>query len=392
MLETGLAYGAWNAGDREESRRHGEAAAALVRKRPASSAKAYVLAFSARRAFLLGEGDRGVGEAQAALAAAEEIGDEREVADALVTLGSALVAVGEPDRGLATLEEGITRAGRRHPVEAVRGLNNLSSYLASFGRLEEARAGRERALAESERAGVAFFARWARVELHFHDYWGGDWEGAASTALEVIRRAETGDRHYMDVGAYWTRSALALARGADEAAREDADRCLAFARESGDPQVLLPLLGWHAFVLAETGHVEEAVGEAVEVLETGGFDTLEFWAPRVAAALLTGGRGELFLAAPLPPDPMRPWWDASAALAAGDARSGADRFRAIGSLPDEAWARLAGGRALVAQGQRERATAELERALAFWRAVGATRYVREAELLLAGDESAQAVT
>jgi hypothetical protein len=60
----------------------------------------------------------------------------------------------------------------------------------------------------------------------------------------------------------------------------------------------------------------------------------------------------------------------------------ANRYREIGSLPGEAWARLRGGRALMA-GDPRGATAELERSLAFWRSVAATRYVGEAEQLLA---------
>ena len=44
----------------------------------------------------------------------------------------------------------------------------------------------------------------------------------------------------------------------------------------------------------------------------------------------------------------------------------------IGDVTDEAYARL-----------RSRRAAEVERALAFFRSVGATRYIREAEALLA---------
>jgi len=56
---------------------------------------------------------------------------------------------------------------------------------------------------------------------------------------------------------------------------------------------------------------------------------------------------------------------------------------AIGSRPGEAYARLRAARELVEQGKRAEADAELNRALAFWREVGATRYVREGEALLA---------
>jgi hypothetical protein len=55
----------------------------------------------------------------------------------------------------------------------------------------------------------------------------------------------------------------------------------------------------------------------------------------------------------------------------------------MGALPEEASARLRAAEALVQEGRRAQADAELNRALAFWRSVGATAYVREGEGLLA---------
>ena len=52
-------------------------------------------------------------------------------------------------------------------------------------------------------------------------------------------------------------------------------------------------------------------------------------------------------------------------------------------VPDEASARLCAAEALVREGRRAEADTELNLALAFWRSVGATAYVREAEALLA---------
>jgi len=55
----------------------------------------------------------------------------------------------------------------------------------------------------------------------------------------------------------------------------------------------------------------------------------------------------------------------------------------IGSLPDEAYARLRAGEGLLADDRPSEAEAELEQALAFYRHVGATAYAEEAEVLLA---------
>ena len=53
------------------------------------------------------------------------------------------------------------------------------------------------------------------------------------------------------------------------------------------------------------------------------------------------------------------------------------------SVPDAAFARLRAAEQLVAEGRRTEADEHLQRALAFWRSVGATRYINKAEPLLA---------
>src|SRR6185437_9585688 len=51
--------------------------------------------------------------------------------------------------------------------------------------------------------------------------------------------------------------------------------------------------------------------------------------------------------------------------------------------PDEAYARLRAAERFVEQGRRREADEQLARALAFYRSVGASRYVAEGEALLA---------
>jgi hypothetical protein len=61
----------------------------------------------------------------------------------------------------------------------------------------------------------------------------------------------------------------------------------------------------------------------------------------------------------------------------------ADQLGDLGLRPDEAHARLGAARELVAKGRRTEADEQLGRALAFYRSVGAGRYVHEGEALLA---------
>jgi hypothetical protein len=55
----------------------------------------------------------------------------------------------------------------------------------------------------------------------------------------------------------------------------------------------------------------------------------------------------------------------------------------VGSLPDEARARLGAAERLVADGRRAEPDVQLDKVLAFYRSVDATRYIREGEALLA---------
>ncbi len=78
-----------------------------------------------------------------------------------------------------------------------------------------------------------------------------------------------------------------------------------------------------------------------------------------------------------------PWLDAAQAVAASDFRQAADVMAGIGSVPFEMFYRLRSAEALVAEGRRAEADEQLRPALAFYRGVGATGYVREGEALLA---------
>jgi hypothetical protein len=106
------------------------------------------------------------------------------------------------------------------------------------------------------------------------------------------------------------------------------------AAPSVDPQSIADSLCAHASILLAVGQVERA-RDAEQVLNIPG-------APRWAAA--------------------------AKAILARDATTAADLLAEIGHRPAGAYARLRTG------------DAELNGALAFYRSVGATRYVREAEV------------
>jgi thioredoxin-like negative regulator of GroEL len=78
-----------------------------------------------------------------------------------------------------------------------------------------------------------------------------------------------------------------------------------------------------------------------------------------------------------------PWLRAAVAIARGGFDRAAELYAQIGSLPDEAFARLQAAKQPLAAGRRTEGTAHLQRVVAFYREVQASSYLREAEMLLA---------
>jgi hypothetical protein len=78
-----------------------------------------------------------------------------------------------------------------------------------------------------------------------------------------------------------------------------------------------------------------------------------------------------------------PWLHAALAVGSGDFLGAADIIGGMGIVTHEAFFRLRAAEQLVDEGRRAEADEQLRRALAFYRSVGATRYVREGEALLA---------
>jgi hypothetical protein len=78
-----------------------------------------------------------------------------------------------------------------------------------------------------------------------------------------------------------------------------------------------------------------------------------------------------------------PWVDAARAIADGEFVRAAQALGQMGHASGEADARLRAAEALMEEGRRAEADAQLAQALAFYRSVGATVYVQRGEALLA---------
>jgi class 3 adenylate cyclase/tetratricopeptide (TPR) repeat protein len=378
-----LADGRWRAGRRDEAYAYIDRALDLLQDAPASPAKARVLSEISRYHMLADRREDSVRVGHEAVEMASSLGLDEVRAHALDNIGTSLLAMGRRE-GLMALEESVAIAERIGSIESLRGYNNLFAAYVMLGELDRAAAAVDAGLEASDRfGGLGANARWLRFERVGIAYWSGVW----GEALDVIEKmlAEVGDAHALSRWCFEYRGRIRLARGDVAGAVDDAEKSLTLGREAKDPQTLLPALSFAALALLANGRHEKAAAVTDELVDleplaaasgNNAFADL----PWILRAL---GRTEELLAALERVKVRTPWIDAVAGIACADFVGAADIYADMGARPHEAFARLRAAEQLVRDGRRVEADVQLTRALAFWRSVGATGYIREGEALLA---------
>ncbi len=271
----------------------------------------------------------------------------------------------------------ITLDGNLLPV-AIRAYTQLAVGAEIRGDVREAQRLMEEAAQVAERLG-SMARRWVRGNMMFGWVELGEWDRFASAADEFLGESEH-EPNYHDAHVHSTRAIVRLERGDVDGALVDQEKGLERAREVKDPQCLSPALAMSAYVLAEAGRLEESnrcFDEAIPAIA----GTIDGFEDLVWAADLLDRRQELAAAGQHVPDTPR--FRAVRAFLAEDLVGAASMFASMGLKYREALARLRLADRLVQEGRRAEADRELTSALAFFRSVGATRKVREAESLLA---------
>ena len=375
-----LARIAWYRGDKEDSLRHLTAAEELAATAPPSAAKTRVLATSARQRVLAGDHETGRPLADEALAMARDLGLAELEAHALGTIGTALTTTAS-EGGRVELEQALELALAANSPVAGTMLINLAVDAAiggDFRREDELVA---EAIRTAERFGDRDTVRFARGDYVWTRWVLGNWDEALGMAERFVAECEH-DPHYLENMALFVRSYIRSARGDMKGALEDADREHALARKIGDPQTLLPSLAWNSYLYARLGRTDDARALALEAIAFAGPHP-DIVAPlgtvTVVAAQL-GIEDEVREVAERARD--HPVNMTIRAAAAGDHARAADRYAEMGAPSLEAFHRFASGERLLAAGRREEGEAELERALAFYRSVGATDFLRRGDALV----------
>ena len=363
----------------DEASLHFERAAELAEGRPASASIAFVLWILSRASMTADENEKAIELGRRALAMAEELGLEQVRAGALNSIGAARVHRGDLE-GVRDLERSIEIAEAARSAEAFRGYGNLGSLMCDLGDLRRARELTEKALESAERFGHAAgvrFQRGNRIEMLFS---GGEWKEALDECEGFLAEVEAGSPHFQEAGVRLVRAQIRLARVDVAGALADAEAGLARARDVREPQLLHAVLALAAFLFLEAGRREEAEEVAVELVAAGPHPA-EF--VTFAIVLTEFGYSNDVLAAADAATLQTPWVDAARAYVEGDLVRAADLLDEIGHVPLVAYVRLRAAERFSEEGRQEEAEGQAERALAFYRAVGATRYLRRGEALLA---------
>ena len=385
--------GAWRAGRHTEAYERLVAAREMLRGRPPSRALAAILTQTARLDVFAYRHEEGLAVSDEALRLAEELGLDDLRINVLITRATAEIARGRLAEAEALLQEAVALGEPTASPETARALVNLS-VLGSVSRgRDELRQMTDRAAEYATRIGdrrtllwlEPFYIRQAQID--------GDWDQALTRAKVFLETAEALGGHYSAGGIYLVRGMILAARGQTTAAADDLERALDGIDALTDMQVVIPLHTGGAALTLALG--DEA--RAAELLEVA-----HEWLRR--SPIRAPGIGPDFLVPIVRLGRAGDWlerfaeaadtWRVQAArlMLSGRAVEAADLYSSLGGPSEEAAARLLAAREFAAAGRDVDADVQLQRALAFYRAVGATRIVAEAEALASARPSGSAAS
>jgi class 3 adenylate cyclase/tetratricopeptide (TPR) repeat protein len=374
----------WLRGDQAGSNEHFIVAAGLAERMTDENAKLRVLANLGRFAMLNDENERAVVLGRPALALAVKMGRDEMHAHVLNNIGVARVALGERE-GLDDLEASLEIARRTGGPEHVRACGNLGSVLACEGQLERSAELHREGLQVSQEIGYEEPTRWLSTEIANDHMLAGDWEKARRIVNELIPSYEESP-FWMEPQTRVCRARMLIAEGAVEDAVADTDRAVAAVEGKSTFQGLCNPLALRARLHAELGETKEAARVTAELLDIWTETRsayVEMWVLDLWFAAWSSGE-EARLKTAVEESPIAvPWLDVVSAFVERDFDKAAAQLESMAAISSAALARLWAGEWLVEEQRQADAAVQLERALPFWRSVGAWRYLRRCESLLA---------
>jgi tetratricopeptide (TPR) repeat protein len=379
------AFQFWNEARTEEAEDAFRGALELVENAEPSPVIGRVLSRLAINAMLRGRYDQSMALSDRVLGIAGQLGLEELESHGLNTRGVTRVDCGDLG-GLADLEQSIETAERLNAADLmIRGYKNLGSTFQTLGRLTSSTDLQRRGLQAARRFGADFQIAWFDTELGLAAFSAGDWDSAGDAFDRLERWVAEMGVHYMEASARSGRAKLRAARGDDAGAASECASALEFARRSGEPQMLYPILADAALVAAtSSGDTARQVAELADELlaARAGHHTARVseWAVTLALALALTSQTKRFRLEI--GDQLSAWGPAAHMLFDSHFEAAADALATIGARPEEALSRILAGRVLIDSGQTVEGEAQLQQAIAFWQPRHAVTYLAMARGML----------
>jgi len=381
--ELSLARIWWHRGQGDEAGAHEQRAEELAGGGSSRTA-ARVLAYIARTRAIGGDPSQGLRLATEALAMAESLDIAELRAHSLSTIGMSKGYLGDPT-GREDEERALDLAIAANSPFAGSIANNVA--VQAFFAFDLRRAGDlfDEGRRIAERFGDASGARWLRAQQAAFALMLGRWDDALREMEDFIAECEAGAPHYLEGRTRQDRGYIREGRGDLDGAFADHERAVALARNANDPQQLLPGFGAATTAFETHGLHDEARDMARKVVELARTYPhhavwalpFEFLVSRVALEF------ESELREAVEDAPPSPWKELTFACLDRDFVRAADMWADTGSPTWEARYRLRAAEELIETGRRAEGEAELQKALAFYRTVGATFYINRIEDLRA---------
>ena len=373
----------WHRGQRGTSNVHLSRAHDLVAEAPVSPTKARVLSQLARYHALAEENEEAIEVGTSAIEMAESLDLPALTAHALNNVAIAKVHIGDHS-GLADLQRSIDIALAANSPEAARGYNNLGAIIWDLGDFLSSIPHFAEAVRVGEQLGNVTVVRYSRAVQITERFALGEWDEALKQADAFIAACEAGNSHYLEGGLRMSRARVRLARDDPAGALEDVRLGIQRSRQAGDPQAIVPDFSEALSLLVEMGHDREAQRLAAELLPHLGAVGSRIWEVLEAAAVayevgLAEALEEIAKQAP----PTVAWSTALRLLLDNDFSNVGDLYESLGLVEWAARTRLRAARRFAQHGRTAEADQNLQKALAFYRPLGGTRYIREGEALLA---------
>ena len=226
--------------------------------------------------------------------------------------------------------------------------------------------------------------RWLSTEIAIDREMAGEWNDARMMVDELIPGyAES--PFWIEPQTRVCRARMLIAEGQIGPAIADAERAVELALEGKSFQSLCDPLSFRARLHAELGELEPAARIFTDLLDAWTRARSFYIGPWVLEAWYTAWRigDEARLENAITAMPPNPWLALAASLVRRDFAAAETQLDEMAAASSAALVRLWAAEWLAGNDRQPEAYHHLEESLAFWRRVGAARYVRRGEELLA---------